>query len=77
MREPDEAATSVASEQKGEKEDATVDDEGRPRFVGDLSIKRDGEEPILRESGRRFVLFPIQYHEVLPSLLPVCVEKRG
>ncbi|GAA5854009.1 hypothetical protein JCM8547_008191 [Rhodosporidiobolus lusitaniae] len=51
-------------EEEEEPEDATEDEEGRPRFVGDLSIRRDREEPILRESGRRFVLFPIQYHEV-------------
>ncbi|GAA5884152.1 hypothetical protein JCM6882_002157 [Rhodosporidiobolus microsporus] len=48
----------------GEDEDETVDAGGRPRFVGDLSIKRDADEPILRETGRRFVLFPIQYHEI-------------
>ncbi|GAA6033448.1 hypothetical protein JCM8097_001400 [Rhodosporidiobolus ruineniae] len=45
-------------------EDATVDEDGLPRFVGDLSIRRDSDEPILRETGRRFVLFPIQYHEI-------------
>jgi len=29
-----------------------------------------GEEPLLKESRRRFVLFPIQYHEASPSILP-------
>ncbi|GAA6011123.1 hypothetical protein JCM10207_005505 [Rhodosporidiobolus poonsookiae] len=44
--------------------DAPLDQNGRPRFVGDLTIRRDADEPILRETGRRFVLFPIQYHEI-------------
>jgi len=34
------------------------------RFVGDLSIKDDSEEPLLQVSESRFVLFPIKYHEV-------------
>ena len=29
-----------------------------------LSFLFSGEEPLLKESRRRFVLFPIQYHEV-------------
>lgn len=44
--------------------DETVDAEGRPRFVGNPDIRRDADEPILQENKRRFVLFPIQYHEV-------------
>ena len=28
-----------------------------------------GEEPLLKESLRRFVLFPIQYEEVSPPIL--------
>lgn len=40
----------------------------RPRpprkYVGDLTIKSDADEPLLQESGQRFVLFPIKYHEV-------------
>ncbi|GAA5982732.1 hypothetical protein JCM10908_006764 [Rhodotorula pacifica] len=44
--------------------DETVDADGRPRFVGNLSIRRDEDEPILRDNKRRFVLFPIQYHEI-------------
>jgi ribonucleoside-diphosphate reductase subunit M2 len=60
-------------DKREEREDATVDEDGLPRFVGDLSIKRDSDEPILRESGRRFVLFPIQYHEVrFPLPLSMC-----
>lgn len=47
-----------------DEEDEPMDDEGRPRFVGNLSIRRDADEPILRDNKRRFVLFPIQYHEV-------------
>ncbi|KAK4056388.1 Ribonucleotide-diphosphate reductase (RNR), small subunit [Microbotryomycetes sp. JL221] len=37
---------------------------GKPRFVGNLEIKSDKEEPLLKETQNRFVLFPIQYHEI-------------
>lgn len=47
-----------------EDEDEALDEDGQPRFVGNLSIRRDEDEPILRDNKRRFVLFPIQYHEV-------------
>lgn len=45
-------------------EDARLDEEGQPRFVGNPAIRRDRDEPILRETQDRFVLFPIQYQEV-------------
>lgn len=32
-------------------------------FVGDVDLE-EKDEPLLKESRRRFVLFPIQYHEV-------------
>lgn len=35
----------------------------RKRFVGDINLP-ESEEPLLKESKRRFVLFPIQYNEV-------------
>lgn len=35
----------------------------RLRFVGDVDLD-EKDEPLLKESQRRFVLFPIQYHEV-------------
>jgi ribonucleoside-diphosphate reductase subunit M2 len=45
------------------------------RFVGDVDLP-ESEEPLLKESKRRFVLFPIQYNEVssvhLHSLLLWC-----
>ena len=34
------------------------------KYVGDLDLP-ESEEPLLKESRRRFVLFPIQYHEVM------------
>lgn len=52
----------------------------RKRFVGDVDLpesrsascvsysflmSHEGQEPLLMESKRRFVLFPIQYHEVI------------
>lgn len=38
----------------------------RLRFVGDVDLD-EKDEPLLKESRRRFVLFPIQYHEVSPA----------
>ncbi|CAE6397786.1 unnamed protein product [Rhizoctonia solani] len=35
----------------------------RLRFVGDIDLD-EKDEPLLKESRRRFVLFPIQYHEI-------------
>ncbi|CAE6426508.1 unnamed protein product [Rhizoctonia solani] len=35
----------------------------RLRFVGDVDLA-EKDEPLLKESRRRFVLFPIQYHEI-------------
>jgi len=35
----------------------------RKNFVGDVELP-ESEEPLLKESKRRFVLFPIQYHEI-------------
>ncbi|KAG9128341.1 Ribonucleotide-diphosphate reductase (RNR), small subunit [Ceratobasidium sp. 392] len=35
----------------------------RLRFVGDVNLD-EKDEPLLKESRRRFVLFPIQYHEI-------------
>lgn len=50
---------------------APVDDElklaGRDRFVGNPDILSDKDEPLLKESAQRFVLFPIKYHEVSAS----------
>jgi ribonucleoside-diphosphate reductase subunit M2 len=46
------------------KEDALEPvEESRQRFVGDVDID-EKDEPLLKESQRRFVLFPIQYHEI-------------
>ncbi|KWU47340.1 hypothetical protein RHOSPDRAFT_30759 [Rhodotorula sp. JG-1b] len=55
------------STRKQHKSAQVVDDllyEGRDRFVGNPDITCDADEPILRENGKRFVLFPIQYHEI-------------
>ncbi|KAI9574564.1 ribonucleotide reductase small subunit [Boletus coccyginus] len=35
----------------------------RAKFVGEVDLP-ECEEPLLKESRRRFVLFPIQYHEI-------------
>ncbi|KAK4051565.1 Ribonucleotide-diphosphate reductase (RNR), small subunit [Microbotryomycetes sp. JL201] len=58
-------ASDVADASTGEV--ARVDEttrNGKPRFVGNLEIKSDADEPLLKETQRRFVLFPIQYHEI-------------
>ncbi|KAF8339211.1 putative small subunit of ribonucleotide reductase [Cantharellus anzutake] len=38
-------------------------DEYRTRFVGDVDVD-EKDEPLLKETQRRFVLFPIQYREI-------------
>jgi ribonucleoside-diphosphate reductase subunit M2 len=38
-------------------------EELRKKFVGEIDLP-ESEEPLLKESKRRFVLFPIQYHEI-------------
>ncbi|KAJ3545328.1 hypothetical protein NMY22_g2486 [Coprinellus aureogranulatus] len=35
----------------------------RKQYVGEVNLP-ESEEPLLKESKRRFVLFPIQYHEI-------------
>ncbi|EPQ27587.1 uncharacterized protein PFL1_04725 [Pseudozyma flocculosa PF-1] len=42
---------------------AADDEELRSKFVGDVDLPEE-EEPLLVESSRRFVLFPIRYHEI-------------
>jgi len=53
---PTEASSLVVAEEE-EVEDY------RQRFVGDIDLD-EKDEPLLKESKRRFVLFPIQYNEV-------------
>lgn len=73
-----EVLKSSAGGRKEHKSASQVDDtsnDGRDRFVGNLSIRCDKDEPLLKESAARFVLFPIKYHEVrtppLTRLFPV------
>ncbi|KAG1748939.1 ribonucleotide reductase small subunit [Suillus paluster] len=46
-----------------EPEDEDDLEELRKKFVGEVDLP-ESEEPLLKESKRRFVLFPIQYHEI-------------
>ena len=63
----DERRVEVAVTTEKEAEDDTdALPEWRRRFVGDVDIE-EKDEPLLTESRRRFVLFPIQYHEVSPT----------
>lgn len=54
-------------------------DPSRLRFVGDVDLD-EKDEPLLKETQRRFVLFPIQYHEVrhivCPSRVSMCRTDR-
>lgn len=43
-------------------------EEYRKRFVGDLDCE-EKDEPLLKETNARFVLFPIKYHEVSLQIL--------
>ncbi|CRK48189.1 hypothetical protein BN1723_001446 [Verticillium longisporum] len=52
----DEQAKPIAIEAKREEEDKAVVAPGIKDFEAD--------EPLLRENGQRFVLFPIKYHEI-------------
>ncbi|KAL1718212.1 ribonucleotide reductase small subunit [Schizophyllum commune] len=60
---------SVTEEVKAPKEkatelqDTTDDDDWRFQYVGEVELP-ESEEPLLKESIRRFVLFPIQYPEI-------------
>jgi hypothetical protein len=47
---------------KGSKDAKPSTEVARAKFVGD--------EPLLVESSRRFVLFPIRYHEVSKGWMP-------
>jgi len=49
------------SHSKDAREDVFVDCE--QRFVGEVDLPEE-KEPLLKESQRRFVLFPIQYNEI-------------
>ncbi|KDE07185.1 ribonucleoside-diphosphate reductase small chain [Microbotryum lychnidis-dioicae p1A1 Lamole] len=55
-------ATVVVASKPTSDDVQTVD--GRDRFVGNLDIKSDADEPLLRPTEARFVLFPIKYHEI-------------
>ncbi|GAA5836319.1 hypothetical protein JCM3766R1_003488 [Sporobolomyces carnicolor] len=56
------AATTVVEAKKPKVDELQRD--GRDRFVGNPDIKCDLDEPILKPNDKRFVLFPIQYHEI-------------
>ncbi|KAF7967575.1 hypothetical protein HWV62_33731 [Athelia sp. TMB] len=55
--------TLPATSEHADEEEADDLEELRKKFVGDVNLP-ESEEPLLRESKRRFVLFPIQYHEI-------------
>lgn len=61
----------VSRKHKSADEVDELQNDGRDRFVGNPAITCDADEPILKANDKRFVLFPIQYHEVRHSLLTV------
>ncbi|KIK99262.1 hypothetical protein PAXRUDRAFT_822955 [Paxillus rubicundulus Ve08.2h10] len=52
--------TLIDEDEIGEEDDIQI---LRKKFVGEVDMP-ESEEPLLKESKRRFVLFPIQYHEI-------------
>ncbi|EEB94399.1 hypothetical protein MPER_06792, partial [Moniliophthora perniciosa FA553] len=56
---------SLLDDETEEQEEKGAEDleELRKQFVGDIELP-ESEEPLLKESKRRFVLFPIQYPEI-------------
>ncbi|KAG8831597.1 Ribonucleotide-diphosphate reductase (RNR), small subunit [Serendipita sp. 400] len=56
-------AQKMAPTQEIQQEEEEPVEEYRKRFVGDVDLD-EKDEPLLKESQRRFVLFPIQYHEI-------------
>lgn len=66
---PSKPLAALSLKPKAAKPVKAVDDvqtNGRDRFVGNLDITCDQDEPLLKESAKRFVLFPICYSEVCP-----------
>ncbi|KAG7097079.1 Ribonucleotide-diphosphate reductase (RNR), small subunit [Marasmius oreades] len=59
------STSPLTGEDSDVEEEVEVDDldELRKRFVGDVELP-ESEEPLLQETKRRFVLFPIQYPEI-------------
>ncbi|KAK1236726.1 Ribonucleotide-diphosphate reductase (RNR), small subunit [Marasmius sp. AFHP31] len=55
-------STSPLTGEDSEEEEEDLE-ELRKRFVGDIELP-ESEEPLLQETKRRFVLFPIQYPEI-------------
>lgn len=55
-----------------EKKSHVADDVVHGKFVGEVDLPEE-DEPLLVESSRRFVLFPIRFHEVSTrSSSPLC-----
>jgi len=83
----DDSKRSVSPESVVDEREALA--ELRKKYVGEVDLPEStlcfqsrrvcpnshlGEEPLLKESRRRFVLFPIQYHEVSQCVVgPVVV----
>ncbi|KAM0753411.1 hypothetical protein T439DRAFT_297735 [Meredithblackwellia eburnea MCA 4105] len=60
---PSESVASASATVAAKKVDEVKTD-GRDRFVGNLAITCDKDEPLLQETEGRFVLFPIKYNEI-------------
>ncbi|KZT20821.1 hypothetical protein NEOLEDRAFT_1140370 [Neolentinus lepideus HHB14362 ss-1] len=59
MHKPESKEVEVVEEQAEEAEE----EDHRGKYVGEVDLP-EHMEPLLQESKRRFVLFPIQYHEI-------------
>ncbi|XP_030578197.1 ribonucleoside-diphosphate reductase subunit M2 isoform X2 [Archocentrus centrarchus] len=45
-------------------DDVSLDKENTPKATKKSSSSREEEEPLLKENPRRFVIFPIEYHDI-------------
>lgn len=57
------SVTDEVKEKNAELQDTTDEDDWRFQYVGEVDLP-ESEEPLLKDSIRRFVLFPIQYPEI-------------
>ncbi len=84
LAEADDDFSEPAFLTKGKKVDGAVKsdaeaDDVHGKFVGEVDLPEE-EEPLLVESSRRFVLFPIRFHEVRSrsmQLLPCLIHQHS
>ncbi|GAC71112.1 hypothetical protein PANT_1c00005 [Moesziomyces antarcticus T-34] len=66
--------TSKTNAVAGSADETAKAEDVHGKFVGEVDLPEE-EEPLLVETSRRFVLFPIRFHEVCFSFL-ACIRPR-